>query len=204
MIGRFRRSKKKPPEVPEAELARRLTDEDYACACCGKVLHAGTGVIWPKGPLNWKNPPDPAEDAVFEDGGLEIFTKNYARRDGDNLLRAYLPVPVKGTEGSVFIGVWASLRAGNHARFRAAQARGDADRLGDLPSFLYTQLPRLTGPLLTEGIISPYSDGRMPLYWITTEKHPFYAAQQEGLSAVEIVEIYESFGQSELIKHLKA
>jgi hypothetical protein len=203
MIGRFRR-RKSTPEVPEAELARRLTDEDYACACCGKVLHAGTGVVWPEAPFGWKNPPEPAPDEAFEAGGMELFTKNYARRDGDNLLRAYLPIPVKGTEGSVFLGVWASLKTGNHARFRSAQTRGEADRLGDLSSWLYTQLPRLTGPLLTEGVLVPYSDGRPPLYWITTEKHPFYTAQQEGLTAGEILEIYESFDQSDMIAHIKA
>lgn len=203
MIRRFRRSKP-APQVPEAELARRLVDPDYACACCGVVLRAGTGVVHPEAPFSWKNPPEPAEDVVFDEGGLEIFTKNYARRDGDNLLRAYLPVPVKGTEGTVFLGVWCSLKVGNHARFRSAQARGEADRLGDLFSWLYTQLPRLTGPMLTEGLITPYSDGRPPLYWITTEKHPFHAAQRDGMTATEILEIYESFGHHDMVKHLKA
>ncbi len=203
MIGRFRRSKT-PPEVPEDELARRLTDPDYACKCCGTVLHAGTGVVWPDAPFSWKNPPLPAEDATFDDGGVEILTHNYARRDGDSLVRAYLPIPVKGTQSNVFFGVWCSLKAGNHARFRGSQARGEADRLGDMVSWLYTQLPRLTGPLLTQGLITPYSDGRPPLYWITTEKHPFYAAQKDGLTATEILEIYESFGRGDMVKHLKA
>jgi len=203
MIRLFRRQK--PPRVvPEAELARRLVDPDYACACCGTILRAGSGIVRPEAPFSWKNPPDPAPDDVFDAGGMEIFTENYARRDGENLLRAYLPIPVKGTEGSVFLGVWCSLKTGNHARFRAAQARGEADRLGELDSWLYTQLPRLTGPLLTEGVIVPYSDGRTPLYWITNAKHPFHIAQHEGLSATEILEVYESFGCADLVKHLKA
>ncbi|UWQ97063.1 DUF2199 domain-containing protein [Rhodobacteraceae bacterium M385] len=202
MIRLFRRTKA-PKMIPEAELARRLVDPDYTCACCGKVLGAAK-CLRPEAPFSWKNPPEPAEDDSFEAGGVEIFTHNYARRDGDNLLRAYLPVPVKGTEGSVFLGVWCSLKAGNHARFRAAQARGDADKLGDLHSWLYTQLPRLTGPLLTEGVLVPYSEGRKPLYWITNERHPFYAAQQDGLSASEILEVYESFGHDDVVSCLKA
>lgn len=203
MIGKLFRRQKSATVVPEAELARRLTDPDYACACCGTVLGAAKSVR-PDAPFSWKNPPEPAEDYVFDAGGTELFTKNYARRDGDNFLRAYLPIPVKGTEGTVFLGIWCSLKAGNHARFRAAQVRGDANKLGELRSWLYTQLPRLTGPLLTEGVVVPYSDGRTPLYWITTPKHPFYAAQQDGLSAPEILEIYESFGCGDVIHHLKA
>ncbi len=203
-MKRLFRRRKPRPEVPEAELARRLITPDYACACCGTVLHAGIGIVWPDAPFGWKNPPEPAEDSAFDLGGSEIFTENYARRDGENLLRAYLPIPVKGTGDSVFLGVWCSLRTGNHAMFRGAQTRGEADRLGDMPSRLYTQLPRLTGPMLTEGILTPYSDGRPPLYWITTAKHPFHAAQQDGLAATEILAIYDSFGRSDMVGHIKA
>lgn len=202
MIRKLFRRAKPARVIPEEELARRLVDPEYACACCGTVLNAAKA-LRPAAPVNWKNPPEPTEDSVFDAGGVEIFTDNYARRDGDNLLRAYLPIPVKGTEGTVFLGVWCSLKAGNHARFRAAQVRGDADKLGDMFSFLYTQLPRLTGPLLTEGVVTPYSEGRTPLYWITTEKHPFYTAQQEGLTATEVLEVYDSFG-CDVVAHLKA
>jgi hypothetical protein len=202
MIRLFRRPKA-APIVPEAELARRLVDPDYTCACCGKLVNA-MRCLHPEAPFSWKNPPEPADDAIFDAGGVEIFTHNYARRDGDNFLRAYLPIPVKGTDGSVFLGVWCSLKVGNHARFRAAQARGDADKLGELHSWLYTQLPRLTGPLLTEGVVVPYSEGRTPLYWITSEKHPFHAAQQEGLTASEILDLYESFDCGDVVAHLKA
>lgn len=203
MIRKILHRQKSPRIVPEAELARRLIDPNYACACCGTVLGAAKA-LRPEAPFSWRNPPEPAPDCAFDGGGVELFTENYARRDGENLLRAYLPIPVKGTDGAVFLGVWASLKAGKHARFRAAQARGDADKLGNLPSWLYTQLPRLTGPLLTEGLIVPYSEGLTPLYWITTPKHPFYAAQQDGLTASEILEIYESFGYGALVSHLKA
>lgn len=203
MIGKLFRRSKPARVVPDAELARRLIDPDYACACCGTVLGAAKSVR-AEAPFSWKNPPEPQDDSAFDVGGTELFTHNYARRDGDNLLRAYLPIPVKGTEGTVFLGIWSSLRTGNHARFRAAQARGDADKLGELRSLLYTQLPRLTGPLLTDGVIVPYAGGLTPLYWITTPKHPFYAAQQDGLSASEILEIYESFGGEDIVQHLKA
>ncbi len=203
MIRLFRRAK--PARVvPEEELARRLADDDYACACCGVKLRAGSGVIYPDAPFGWKNPPTPAPDALYDEGGSEILTENYARRDGDNLLRAYLPIPIKRTEQSVFIGVWCSLKVGNHARFRASQVRGDADKLGEMFSWLYSQLPRLTGPLLTAGTLVPYSGGRMPLYWITDKRHPFRAAQHEGMSASEILDLYEQFGRGDMVQHLKA
>ena len=101
---------------------------------------------------------------------MEMLTHSYARRDGNFLLRAYLPIPVKDTESEVFLGVWCSLSSGNHARFRSAQQRGDAQNMGDQFSWLYTQLPPLSGPLLTKGVLVPYPDGQTPLYWITDEK----------------------------------
>jgi hypothetical protein len=204
MIRLFRRAKAAPQPLPEAELARRLTDPDYACACCGKVLGAAKDVIRPKAPFGWSNPPEPLPDHAFSGSGKELMTENYARHAGDNLLRAHLPIPVKGTDQTVYFGVWCSLKTGNHALFRAAQEQGDADRLGDMFSWLYTRLPRHDGPLLTKGLVVPYSGGRTPLYWITAESHPFYAAQQEGLSATEILAHYEAFGHSDVVAHLKA
>ncbi|ABD54623.1 DUF2199 domain-containing protein [Jannaschia sp. CCS1] len=203
MIGKLFRRAKVAPEIPEDELARRLIDPDFIVASGGREVSAAKAV-WPEAPFSWKNPPEPDDDSVYDLGGTVIFTHNYARRDGESLLRAYLPIPVKGTEGSVFLGVWCSLKTGMHARFRNAQGRGDAEKLGELNSWLYTQLPRFTGPLLTEGVVVPYPGGHTPLYWITTPKHPFHAAQQEGLRASEILEIYDSFGHSDVIAHLKA
>lgn len=204
MILRLLKRNKAPRPLPEAELARRLTDPDYACACCGVVLGAATEIVRPAAPFGWVNPPEPTDDETFELGYMEMLTQNYARRDGNFLLRALLPVPVKGTDAQVFFGVWCSLKSGSHARFRSAQARGEADRIGEMPSWLYTQIPPLSGRLLTEGFLTPFSDGRMPLYWITSEKHPFHAAQRDGLTATEILSLYEAFGEGELVAHLKA
>ncbi|MEJ6391752.1 DUF2199 domain-containing protein [Gymnodinialimonas sp. 2305UL16-5] len=203
MIRRlFRRQKSRP--LTEAELAHRLIDPGYACTCCGEVLNAAAGAVWPTAPFGWTNPPAPYPDDAFDTAGRDVLTENYARRGGDTLLRAYLPIPVQGTETQVFLGVWCSLKVGNHARFRSAQARGDADRMGDMFSWLYTQLPAMTGPLLTEGVLTPYSQGRLPLYWITAEKHPLYRAQQDGLTASEILALYRDMGCGDLVDHLIA
>lgn len=203
MIRLFRRAR--PPAPPsEAELARRLTDPGYACACCGTVLGAATGVVRPAAPFGWKNPPRPAPDEAFDAGGGDVLTENYARFGRDTLLRALLPVPVRGTEGQVFLGVWCSLKIGQHARFRSAQGRGDAERLGEMDARLWTQLPPLTGPLLTEGRIAPSPGGRKPLYWITSPRHPFHAAQAGGMTATEILALYAAFGRGDMVAHLTA
>ena len=204
MIRRLFTRSKPPRDLPEAELARRLTDPDFVLDLGEYQLRPGVGVICPEAPFSWKNPPAPQPDAVFDAGGPEIFTENYARRDGDNLLRAYLPIPVQGTQGQVFIGIWCSLKTGFHARFRSAQARGDADQLGEMFSWLYTQLPRFTGPVMTKGTLVPYAEGRTPLYWITDEKHPFFAHQHDGMNATAILELYEAFGHGDVVDMIKA
>ncbi|MEX3015828.1 DUF2199 domain-containing protein [Gymnodinialimonas hymeniacidonis] len=204
MIRKLFRRDRPAPELPEAELARRLVDRAYRCACCDKEWRAADGAFWPAAPFGWKNPPEPKEDETFELGYMEMLTDSYARRDGNFLLRAFLPIPVKDTDSEVFLGVWCSLSSGNHARFRSAQQRGDAQNMGDQFSWLYTQLPPISGPLLTKGVLVPYSEGRTPLYWITDEKHPLYQGQQEGMRAGEILELYETLGCGEVVQHLKA
>lgn len=201
MLKLFRRNRT-PKPLPEAELARRLTARGYRCACCGEVVDAAHAVR--VGPFGWRNPPAPQPDAAIEGSG-DVVTERYARRGRDMLVRAHLPIPVRGTEDHVFLTVWANLSPGDFARFRSAQGRGDADRLGDLFAWLYGRIPASSGPVLTKGVIVPVSDGAVPVYWITEPKHPLFAAQQEGgMTAGEILALYEDLGAGEIVAHLKA
>ena len=203
MIRLFRRPAARPP-LTEAELARRLTDPDYACACCGTVLGAAAGAVRPAAPFGWKNVPEALPDDRFDEVRGDVMTESFARWGRANLLRAHLPLPVDGTGAQVLLGVWCSLKVGHHALFRAAQTRGDADKLAEMPSLLYTQLPPMDGPLLTEGVIVPAPDGRAPLYRITNARHPLHEAQRTGLSAGAVLALYEACGCGDLVAHLKA
>jgi hypothetical protein len=201
MLGLFRRSKR-AKAIPEAELARRLTAPGYRCACCNEVVDAANAVKLR--PFGWANPPAPVPEDGF-DGSGDVMTERYARRGRDMLVRAHLPIPVQGTDAHVFLTVWANLSTGDFARFRSAQARGDADRLGDLFAWLYSRIPASTGPVLSKGVIVPVAGGAMPVYWITDEKHPLFPAQQDGgLTAMEIVALYEDLGAADLLAHLRA
>jgi hypothetical protein len=201
MLKLFRRSKR-PKPIPEAELARRLTAPGYRCACCGEVLGASHAVK--VRPFGWPDPPAPQPDEAIEGTG-DVITERYARRARDLLVRAHLPIPVQGTDEHVFLGVWANLSTGDFARFRSAQGRGDADRLGDLFAWLYSRVPASTGPVLSKGVIVPVTGGGVPVYWITDEKHPLFAAQQQGgMSAGDIVALYDDLGAGDLLTHLRA
>jgi len=201
MLKLFRRTKR-PKALSEAELARRLTASGYRCACCDEVLDAAYAVRLR--PFGWAHPPAPEPDSAIERMG-DVITERYARRGRDLLVRAHLPIPVKGTDDHVFLGVWASLSTGDFARFRSAQGRGDADRLGDILAWLYCRIPTASGPVLSKGVVVPVAGGAVPVYWITDEKHPLFAAQQDGgMSAQEIVTLYEDLGATDVLSHLRA
>jgi hypothetical protein len=201
MLRLFKRAKG-PKPVPEAELARRLTAPGYRCACCNMVLDAAYAVRLR--PFGWAQPPAPEPDSAIEGAG-DVITDHYARRGRDVLVRAHLPIPVRDTDDHVFLGVWANLSTGDFARFRSAQARGDADRLGDLAAWLYARIPASSGPVLNKGVIVPVAGGAMPVFWITDPKHPLHAAQQDGgMAASDIVALYEDLGAGDILSHLRA
>jgi hypothetical protein len=201
MLRLFRRTKP-PKPLDEADLAKRLTATAYRCACCGDVWDGAHGVRLR--PLGWAVPPATQPDTALDQPG-DVITESYGRRGRDLLVRAELAIPVRGTEDHVFPEVWANLSTGDFARFRSAQARGDADRLGDLSAWLYSRLPASSGPVLTKGVIVPVAGGLRPLYWITDAKHPLYAAQHHGgMSAAEIAALYEDLGAKALLDHLRA
>jgi hypothetical protein len=201
MLNLFRRVKP-AREVPEDELARRLTAPGYRSARTGEVLDAAHAVRLR--PFGWPDPPAPQPDEALEGPG-DVVTERYARRGRDMLVRAHLPIPVTGTEDHVFLTVWANLSPGDFARLRSGQERGDADRLGDLFAWLYCRVPASSGPVLTKGVIVPVSGGGMPVYWITEPKHPLFAAQQEGgMTATDILALYEDLGAGKIVAELKA
>jgi len=201
MLKLFRRAKSLKP-VPEEELARRLTAPGYRLAGTGEVLDAAYAVRLR--PFGWPDPPAPQPDEALEGPG-DVVTERYARRGRDMLVRAHLPIPVTGTEDHVFLTVWANLSPGDFARLRSAQERGDADRLGDLFAWLYCRVPASSGPVLTKGLIVPVSGGGMPVHWITEPKHPLFAAQQEGgMTATDILALYEDLGAGKIVAELKA
>lgn len=201
MLKLFKRNKA-PKPIPEDELARRLTAPGYRCACCNEVLDAAHAVK--VRPFGWTDPPAAQPDSAF-DGSGDVITERYARRGRDLLVRAHLPIPVRGTDDHVFLGVWANLSTGDFARFRSAQGRGDADRIGDIFAWLYSRIPASTGPVLSKGVIVPVAGGAMPIYWVTDEKHPLHAAQQDGgMTAHDIVALYDDLGAADLIAHLRA
>jgi hypothetical protein len=201
MLRLFRRNKPQKP-LTEAELAQRLTATSYRCACCDRLWDAAHSVRLR--PVGWADPPAVQADSALDQPG-DVITEGYARRGRDLLVRAEFAIPVQGTEHHVFPQVWANLSTGDFARFRSAQMRGDADRLGDLSAWLYCRLPASNGPLLSKGVIVPVAGGALPLYWITDPKHPLYAAQHHGgLSPTQIVALYEDLGAQALLVHLRA
>lgn len=186
--------------VSETELARRLSTVDYRCTCCDEPVHLRHGPSLR--PLGWADPPAPAPDEALDQPG-DVLTENYARRGRDMLLRATLPLAIKGTDGHVMPQVWANLSTGDFARFRAAQGRGEADRLGDLAAWLYVRIPASSGPVLNKGVIVPVAGGHMPVFWITDLKHPLHAAQHHGgLSAQEVIALYRDLGATTFLQHL--
>lgn len=206
MIRLFKRRKRAPKPLAEAELARRLTTHDYRCICCDEVVDAPNAVRL-RAPFGWPDAPDPHPDSAMDElsGIHDILTENFARRNRDWLLRASLPLPVQGTEAHIFIGVWCSLPLGHFARFRSAQTRGEADQLGDMTSFLYSRLPADSGPLLTKGILVPQAGGLPPVYWITDERHPLYPWQHDGgIAPADAVELFRALGAEYTLEHLLA
>lgn len=188
--------------MSEGELAQRLAMPDYRCACCGTQVHHSHAPVLR--PLGWADPPAPLDDEALDRPG-DVVTPNYARRGRDMLLRARLPIAVKGTDGHVMPQIWASLSTGDFARFRSAQQRGEADRLGDLPAWLYVRIPASTGPVLNKGVIVPLAGGEMPVFWITDPKHPLHAAQHHGgMAAHDIIALYHDLGAAQFVQHLTA
>ena len=176
----------------DLELADRLTSENYTCRCCKKAWKPAFACPNPKAPFTWLAPPDPAPDRAMITSG-DVLTESFCRYQGDNSVRAYLPIFVSENRKSVFLPVWASLSEPNFDQFRAAQTSGSADKLGDMFSWLFSEIPGVAAPL-GKGVLQPFASGRLPLFWLSDKAHPLFSAQDKGLPARQVQKLYESLG----------
>lgn len=182
-------------------IADRLTAQNYVCRCCGKSWSPQFGSPDPEAPFHWTGPTCPAPAKAIH-ANTDVLTDLYCKCSGDFLVRAYLPLELKENGKFVFLSVWCSLSEANFTRFIRAQNNGAAASLGDMFSYLFSEVP-VGAPLLKRGRLVPYDNGALPLFWLEDDEHPLDKVQKKQISADDVVKLYRDL-KAEVIDHLLA
>jgi len=176
---------------------QRFNDKDFACPCCGQNF---SGIF----DIGFDHP-DPWPHGSREQSGLEILIVREDRLgtdlctfDNNFLVRAILPLPIKGSDQRFAFGCWGSLSKENFDAYTNDAL--EKHNFEGVFSWLTNSLPTFetTDPLPCS--LVPGEKGQRPSLWVH-EGHALHDAQQDGISFDHLLDIYALAG-SDIRPHL--
>ncbi len=178
---------------------QRFNDASYQCKCCGQSF-AGIYDLACNAPDVWNGPPEQHPNHTLTEDA-DVLTEDFCVMGDYRFVRCILPIPIQGTEQVFSFGVWGTLSVDNFNAFCARFDDGTQGELETMFSWLSNAVP--TGaPLPTPAIISPRNDRQRPYLWISDEEHPYFKAQDKGITFDQLLDIYAKYG-NDIRPHLE-
>ena len=174
---------------------RRFNDPDRACPCCGQRF---SGIF----DIGFEEPDDWPHGARSDDMmivGDDKLSSELCRLADRRFLRCVIGLPLRGSDGETFyFGLWAEVSNGDFYAYLNG-SNEDGAPVTALPATVANALPRFSGPLA--GLLLPGSGLERPRMEISDG--PLAAAQREGISFDDLLDIYTAAGQ-DVRPHLTA
>lgn len=117
--------------------------------------------------------------------------------DGKNfLVRAVLIIPVQELEEDFGFGCWSTLSRENFERYVADFDTGSDPDAEPWSGWLCNQLADYVETDPVAVWVKPRPDRQRPLLWVMDDDHPLAIAQDEGISAERVLEVFEYYGHA--------
>ena len=141
--------------------------------------------------------PDPwrGDDAYQHNGALrydgDFLSEDFCVLDGKYfMVRAVLQIPVRGVSGGFGFGCWSTLSRENFDKYIECFDSGGYSA-GELWSgWLCNQLADFVGPEPLAVWVQPRPDRQRPFVWVMDDAHPLALAQEEGITADRVLELF--------------
>lgn len=180
---------KKPPTALE-----QLRSGRWTCGSCDAEhgwpfdLGARKPDPWPHGDVDEPN------GALRLDG--DFLSEDFCVMDGRHfMIRGVLPIPVVGLEDNFGFGCWSTLSRANFEKYVDAFDRGDAGADEPWSGWLMNQLADFIEDTQPIGLwVQPRAERQRPLLWVQDDDHPLAIAQEQGISADRMLEIFRFYG----------
>ncbi|MEJ7935771.1 DUF2199 domain-containing protein [Sphingobium sp. AN558] len=178
----------KPPTA-----AQLLRDGSWRCDSCDAVhgwpfdLAARAPDPWPHGQEYQPN------GALRMDGNF--LSEDFCVLDGKYfMIRAVLTLPVQGLDEPFGFGCWSTLSRDNFDKYLEEFDGGcEADETL-LSGCLCNRLADYVGTDPLAIWVQRRPNRQRPLLWVMDDDHPLAIAQEEGISADRMLEIFDTYG----------
>ena len=178
------------------DAASRLESGTWKCASCDEEhgwpfdLAAPAPTVWPH-----KVEYEP-NGALRMDG--DFLSEDFCVLGGEYfMVRAVLPIPVIGLAHQFGFGCWSTLSKENFDKYVGGFDTGKYADMGPWTGWLMNVLAGFNeepDPLAVN--FQPRHDRMRPELWVMDEDHPLGAAQQQGITAERMLEVFAHYGHA--------
>lgn len=148
--------------------------------------------------------PDPwPHGEVYEHNGAlrldgDFLSEDFCVLGGKHfMIRCVLTIPVQGVNEDFGFGCWSTLSRENFEKYIDGFDSGHDPEGQFWSGWLVNQLETfVTGTDPIAMWVQPRADRQRPLLWVQDDAHPLAVAQEEGISADRVLEIFRFYGHA--------
>jgi hypothetical protein len=174
---------------------RRFNDPDYRCSCCGRTM-PGVYDLGFDHPDSWPHGHLADTDGDELQVGDDKLSPELCRYGDHRFIKAILTLPIRGSDDAINLAVWASLTPENFYAY--LDHCFDGAEFAGCEAWLMNDLPGFEGDPIACAL-TPGPDDQRPA--LTAKDGPLQAAQTNGISFDDLLEIYADF-DDDLRPHL--
>lgn len=170
-----------------------LSATEWRCATCDQ-LHNGLFALAVFAPDPWRGADRYApNDAIRLDG--DFLSEDFCVLGGEYfMVRAVLEIPVDGLAEPLSFGVWSSLSRENFEKYLAGFDDSAPSDMGPWSGWLCNRVADYVGNDPLALWVVPQKNRQRPKLYVMDDPHPLAVAQDKGISAEKVLEIYGLYG----------
>jgi len=176
---------KKPPLTP----AQQLQSGRWRCAKCSEE-HGWPVDLAAHAPDPWRGDGEYKHNGALRYDG-DFLSEDFCVLDGKYfMVRAVLRIPVKDVADDFGFGCWSTLSRENFDIYVHGFDNGEYPDWGPWSGWLCNQLADYVGDDPLAVWVEPRPERKRPLLWVMDDDHPLAIAQEKGITAERVLELF--------------
>lgn len=174
---------------------RHMMTTDWTCSSC-KEIHSGLFDLAAFAPDFWSGEEIYAPNKDVKLDG-DFLSEDFCVIDGNSFfVRCVLQFPIKNFDHNFGFGVWSSLSKDNFKRYLEGFDDGNYEPQTTWSSWFSNRIKGIDDVVKQECWVVPQSDRKRPLIYLMDDDHPVSIAQEHGMAAEWLLEIFAANGHS--------
>ena len=174
--------------------AQHLQTARWRCDRCD-AEHGWPFDLAAHAPDPWRGAADYEHNGALRYDG-DFLSEDFCVLDGTYfMVRAVLQIPARDAVGHFGFGCWSTLSRENFDKYVMGFDSGTYEDMGPWSGWLCNQLADFVGTDPLRVWVQPRPNRQRPLLWVTDDAQPLAIAQEDGITAERILEIFQFYGQ---------